>query len=187
MTLPNNLLPITAEAALHKLRAGEMLRGYHIRGTINLRELAADETYLAVPVLIEACRLDHLDAMLMQLECPVVLRRVHIGRADFYAAYFLQGLLLEGCEVESYLDFQSGGHNKPGFAVRLLHNTFHGFVNFFDCWYEAGVEVAGNDFRQGTNLLGQPENYPVTFDVPPLIQDNTGRLDHHDEGSARPD
>lgn len=186
MATANDLPLITAEAALHKLRSGEMLRGYHIPGTIQLRELAAGETYVAVPVCIEECRLDHLDAMLLQLEGPVVLRRVHIGRADFYAAYFLQGLLLEECEVEGYLDFQAGGHNKPGFAVRLLGNTFHGFVNFFDCWYEAEMEVTGNDFRQGSNLLGRPHGIPVTFDVPPMLLDNLGRLDHPDEGPAQP-
>lgn len=186
--LPADDLPIlTAEAALHKLRAGETLRGVQVPGTVDLRELLADDTYVAVPLQLEHCRLDHLSAVLLQFQRPVVLRHLHIGRLDFTFSYFLQGLTLESCTLDGYLDFQAGGHNQPGYPVRLLDNTFHGFVNFFDCWYQAAVQVEGNDFRQGTNLLGQPEKYPVTFAEPPQIQGNAGRLDHHDEGPKQPD
>ena len=82
---------------------------------------------------------------------------------------------------DNYLDFQTGGHNKPGFSVSLLRNTFKEFVNFFDCWYEAEVRIESNDFQGETNLLGTPHNIPVTFNVPPLIQHNIGNLYRSDE------
>jgi hypothetical protein len=183
----DDFLPIVPGAALHKLRAGETLHGYHIRGTIDLQELADEAMHFPVPLTLQHCRLDHLDAVMVQFRRPVVLRHVRIGRADFSFAYFLQGLLLEDCIVDSYLDFQAGGHNQPGFPLQLRRNSFHGFVNFFDCWYRGPVQVEDNRFAQGTNLLGQPENYPVTFDVPLLIAGNVGRLDHDDEGPKQPD
>lgn len=183
----DNLPAITAEAALQKLRAGEALRGVQVPGTVDLRELLADDTSVVVPLRLEHCRLDHLSAVLLQFQRPVVLRHLHIGRLDFTFSYFLQGLTVENCTIDGYLDFQAGGHNQPGFPVQLLDNTFHGFVNFFDCWYRGPVQVAGNDFRQGANLLGAPFNIPVTFDVPPQLTGNLGRLDHHDEDLLQPE
>ncbi|WP_400193434.1 hypothetical protein [Hymenobacter sp. B81] len=102
----------------------------------------------------------------------------------FSFAYFLQGLQLTYRVFESQLDFDCGGHGQPGFPVQLRRNVFHGFVNFFDCWFESAVQVEGNDFRQGTNLLGtiDPPACGVRFDVAPVVLDNKGNLHRTDEG-----
>ncbi|RAK66722.1 hypothetical protein [Hymenobacter edaphi] len=176
MPAASNLLSITAEAALQKLRAGEALRGYRIAGPLDLAALTMEHCWVE----------DMRGSGGYSFQQPVVLRQTHFARAAFVFAYFLQGLTMQGCTFDGYLDFQAGGHNKPGYPVRLLGNTFHGFVNFFDCWYEADVQLEGNNFRQGTNLLGAPHGIPVTFDVPPQISGNLGRLDHDDEGPAQP-
>jgi len=55
-------------------------------------------------------------------------------------------------------------------------------VNFFDCWYENEVTISNNKFHKGTNLLGKPNNIPVTFDKEAIIKDNMGQLDLNHEG-----
>ncbi|RYU84421.1 hypothetical protein [Hymenobacter persicinus] len=83
--------------------------------------------------------------------------------------------------MESYLDFQAGGHNQPGCPVWLRGNVFQGFVNFFDCWYQAEVTIEDNAFCRDTNLLGAPMDIPVTFECSPLIRNNSGVLDRNTE------
>lgn len=178
MSSPELLPKLAAAAALEWLRAGRPVCGYHIVGKLEVYNYI----HIDYPVEIENCWVEELAGPAMSYRQPVQLLNSHFVRCEFVFAYFLHGLTIEGCTFESYLDFQAGGHNKPGYSIQLLNNTFHGFVNFFDCWYEANVQVEGNDFCQGTNLLGAPQGYPVEFDVPPIILNNTGALARHDEG-----
>ncbi|WP_156109238.1 hypothetical protein [Hymenobacter sp. APR13] len=177
---PDLLPKLPAAAALEWLQAGRPVRGYHIVGTLALCEYQ----YIDYPVEIANCWVDELSGPAMSYRQPVRLLNSRFGRCEFLFAYFLQGLTMADCTFDHYLDFHAGGHNKPGFQVLLQNNIFNGFVNFFDCWYEAEVQVEGNDFRQGSNLLGSPQGYPVEFDVSPIIQNNTGDLTRNDEGEA---
>jgi len=163
---PELLAELPAATALQMLRAGESLRNYHIVGRLELQKLATDDVYCPCPITLEHCQLNYMQGVMLQYQGPVILRHCHFNRADFAFAYFLQGLLIEDCVFEGYLDFQAGGHNKSGFPVRLLRNTFQGFVNFFDCWYEAEVQIEHNDFQGETNLLSFSVNY-MEFNVPP--------------------
>ncbi|KAA9338709.1 hypothetical protein F0P96_07765 [Hymenobacter busanensis] len=188
MTTPlPSLTPITADEALQKIQALEPLRGYHVQGALDLANLATDHyTYFSYPLVIEHCRIDEISGSGgFAFEQPVTLRQAHFAKASFIFAYFLKGLDIEGCTFDSYLDFQAGGHNKPGCPVRLVGNAFKGFVNFFDCQYEAEVQIENNDFQEGTNLLGAPFNIPVTFDVPLVQTNNRGKLDHNHEGPGQ--
>ncbi|KUG06430.1 hypothetical protein [Solirubrum puertoriconensis] len=179
------LTPIDAKEALHRIQSLQPLRNYHVLGKLDLATLIIDDYRFIYPVLIENCRVEHLSASGgVSFECAVTLLQTHFIQADFIFAYFLQGLHIEGCTFDTYLDFQAGGHNKPGFPVCLLANEFSGFVNFFDCCYEAEVVVEDNVFRQGTNLLGRPFNIPVTFDVPLRQARNIGDLSRNDEGEG---
>ncbi|TGE21868.1 hypothetical protein E5K00_16525 [Hymenobacter aquaticus] len=178
MSSPDMLPKISGYEARELLRVGKPLHGYYIVGLLLLEE--NDTGY---PVTIDHCWIDELTAISISFECPVRLLNSHFVRCQFTFVYFLQGLVIESCLFEQSLDFQAGGHNKPGFPVRLLGNTFNGFVNFFDCWYEADVQVEANTFQAGTNLLGAPATIPVTIDGIVLIQHNTGDLARNDEGS----
>ncbi|AHJ99239.1 hypothetical protein Hsw_3644 [Hymenobacter swuensis DY53] len=160
------------------LQAGKAVRGYRVVGSLNFHE---DDP--AHPVLLEQCWDENLKAVHLSFKSPVRLANCHFVRRDFSFAYFLQGLTIENCAFENYLNFQSGGHNQPGFLLHLLRNTFHGFVNFFDCWYRAAVQIEHNDFLGQTNLLSFSANY-MAFDVVPHIQHNTGELHRTDEGIA---
>jgi len=56
-------------------------------------------------------------------------------------------------------------------------------VNFFDCWFKSGVIVSNNDFKKGTNLLGnKDEVYRVQFDIEPVVENNTGSINLDGEG-----
>ena len=72
----------------------------------------------------------------------------------------------------------SGGHNMDGTEFRLEHCEFGAFADFYDEWFMGPVRIKGCAFRGGTNLLGMKgQPYQVTFDVEPIIESNTGRLD----------
>ena len=82
----------------------------------------------------------------------------------------MQGINVDHCIFDSYLDFEAGGHNKK--PVIITNTEFKDFVNFFDCWYQDEVIVCGNDFRKGTNLCGNKgKSYQTQFDMPPLIKE----------------
>ncbi len=85
-------------------------------------------------------------------------------------------MLIRNCTFDTYLDLQSGGHNKDGAENRIEHNRFKSFV---DDWFEGPVIIQHNTFEQDTNVLAK--NLMIRFDVAPIISDNTGRLDIEDE------
>ncbi|NVO83815.1 hypothetical protein [Hymenobacter terrestris] len=177
MTSADVLPKLSGREALSLLQTGKPVCGHHIVG----RLLLPVYDTCAWPVTIENCWLDEVEASGVSFKAPVHLLNSHINKCAFTQAHFLQGLQIENCVFDDYLDFSSGGHNQPGFLVCLQRNVFHRFVNFFDCWYRAEVRIEHNDFRGETNLLSSADNY-TTFDVEPLIQDNTGNLHRVDEG-----
>ncbi|WP_324675566.1 hypothetical protein [Hymenobacter sp. GOD-10R] len=181
ISLPEKLAPLSATVALDKILAGEVLRDYRVIGKLDLLAGSSESTYFGHPILLENCWIEELHGSTLSFERPLELLNSYVHKCDLAFAYFLQGLVIEDCVFADYLDFQAGGHNKMGYPVRLLRNTFEGFVNFFDCWYEASVHIEGNKFSGGTNLLGAPKHYQVTFDELPLIQNNIGDLHRNDE------
>ena len=128
------------------------------------------------------CVIEYFTAIITYFEEPVRFSNCHFRKCQFTFSYFLGGLTIDNCTFDKYLDFQAGGHNKPGYPVIITNNIFKDFVNFFDCWYEGEVTITNNAFQKGTNLLGRPNNIPVTFDVKPVIKDNVGQLDSDNEG-----
>ncbi|TGD81414.1 hypothetical protein [Hymenobacter wooponensis] len=178
LTSPQQLPKIPAAVALQWIQAKHPVQGYHIVGQLSL----LGYLYFDYPVEIENCWVDELVGSTMHYTHAVRLVNSHFTRCEFEFAYFTHGLSIEGCTFDSYLDFQAGGHNQPGCLVQLTDNIFKSFVNFFDCWYRSTVQIERNDFQKGTNLLGAPQGYLVQFDVPPLIQNNTGDLNRNDEG-----
>ncbi len=105
---------------------------------------------------------------------------------DFTFTYFVGGIEINKCTFENYLDFQAGGHNKDKNSFSILSNKFHGFVNFFDCYFESEVIIKDNEFIKGTNLFGlhKASGQKTHFDVAPLIENNNGALDIKDEGDV---
>ena len=169
---------ISNERALELLKEEQSLSDSYIGGHLSIVTM---ENWTK-EVFIENCVLKYFAAVSVQFDKPVKLINCHFKECELFSSYFFGGLTIENCTFDSYLDFQSGGHNKTGCPVNIIDNEFKDFVNFFDCWYENDVRICNNKFNKGTNLLGNPNNLGATFEKEPIIQDNTGRLDFDHEG-----
>lgn len=137
--------------------------------------------YFTKVLYISLC-IEYFSGSVTQFDKPVRLINCNFKKCQFIFTYFLGGLTIYNCTFDNYLEFQAGGHNKTGNPVIITNNSFKGFVNFFDCWYENEVTISNNEFHKGTNLLGRPHNIPVTFDIEPIITNNIGQLDVNNEG-----
>ena len=169
---------ISIERAADLLKDGRPLLDIYVEGELRIEtnEIWDNE------VAIENCVIEYFSGSVTQFNKPVKLINCHFKKCQFTFTYFLGGLTIDNCIFDSYLDFQAGGHNKPGNPVIITNNVFADFVNFFDCWYENEVTIENNNFQKGTNLLGKPHNIPVTFDTEPEIGENNGQLDLDNEG-----
>jgi len=170
---------ISSEQAFEMIAAGKTLKDMHVTGVFTCPNIDAFEYVFTA----EDCIFEYVYAQNCHFVKPITLKDCIVFKCEFDCAYFLGGLSLDNCVFENYLDFQSGGHNKNGHPFSMIHNTFKGFVNFFDCWYESAVIIKNNDFQKGSNLLGlHATGLKTQFDIEPLIENNKGRLDLSDEG-----
>ena len=175
-TQPQN--NISVERAIDFLNDEQPLINFYIGGEIKIETI---ETW-DKEVVIKNCIIEHFSGSATQFEKPVKLINSHFKKCEFISTYFLGGLTIENCTFDSYLDFQTGGHNKNKTAITIINNDFLDFVNFFDCWYKNEVTICNNNFHRGTNLLGSPHNIPVTFESDPTINNNIGQLNLNNEG-----
>lgn len=174
---PNPKHNITAARATDLLQNGAPILDSYVSGELKIE---TNETWDKA-VIFENCILENFSGAVTQFKQPVRLINCHFKKCQFVFTYFLGGLIIDKCLFDSYLDFQAGGHNKAGKPVIITSNYFAGFVNFFDCWYENEVIITENHFQKGTNLLGKPNNIPVSFDVKPTIHGNLGKLESDQE------
>ena len=171
---------ISAETAIGLILAGKPLNNYYIRDTLDLYK---HEGKIVSDVIIEDCEFEKLASYSVEYRHPVRLSRCLFHDNSFNYAYFLAGLTIDHCVFETYLDFESGGHNQYNKLFTITNSTFHEFVNFFDCWFQSGVIISNNDFRKGTNLLGNRDQpYSVQFDIVPVVENNVGEMDLDGEG-----
>lgn len=169
---------ISNERATDLLKNGEPLLDVYINGELIIE---TNENW-DKEVVFENCIVDFFSGSTVQFDKPVRLVNSHFKKCQFTFSYFLGGLTIDSCTFDDYLDFQAGGHNQTNFPVKIINNEFIGFVNFFDCWYENEVIISDNRFKNGTNLLGNPNGILVTFDKEPVIKGNTGKVDFDNEG-----
>jgi hypothetical protein len=160
------------------LKDGQPLTDCYIDGQIKIE---TSETW-DKEVIIENCIVEYFSGSATQFEKHVRFINSHFKKCQFSFTYFSSGLTIDNCTFDNYLDFQAGGHNKNGKEIKITNNNFLDFVNFFDCWYQDKVTISDNKFNKGTNLLGKPNNIPVSYDIEPTIMDNVGQLDFDHEG-----
>lgn len=169
---------ITAEEALSLITGGEPIYNRVISGTLSFEESEFD-----FPVVLENCEVESLKAGSVQFNKVVKFTKCHFKKCDFPFCYFSGGLEIISCLIDTYIDFQCGGHNKPTTTFRITDTVFQGFVNFFDCIYEGAVIITNNRFEKGTNLLGnQNQPYVASFDDVVTIEENEGELSIDGEG-----
>lgn len=161
---------LTTERATDLLQNGRPLTDIYVDGELKIETF---DTWNK-EVVIENCIIEYFSGSVTQFDKPVRLINCHFKKCQFIFTYFLGGLTIDNCTFDNYLEFQASGHNKTGNPVIITNNSFKGFVNFFDCWYENEVTISNNEFHKGTNLLGRPHKIPVTFDI--------GQLDVNNEG-----
>ncbi|MBD1364190.1 hypothetical protein IDJ77_10250 [Mucilaginibacter sp. ZT4R22] len=171
---------ITAERAMDLIDSGLPLIDVYVSGELKLP--GSDDWDKTV--VFENCIIERFEAIMVQFSRPVKFINTHFKDCQFIFSYFLQGLNIQNCSFDKALDFSSGGHNKPGYPISVMNNHFTDFVNFFDCQYEAEVEVIGNDFVKGTNI--GCKNQLLSFVVAPQIMNNTGKIDLEETEWVRP-
>ena len=123
--------------------------------------------------------IENLTFLMVYFNKPVTFRNCHFKDASFNFSYFQKGLTIEDCVFDKYLDFEAGGHNEIGNPIIIKNNEFREFVNFCDCWYTGEVEIMNNKFLKGTNIASKDQY--LTFDIPPVFQENIGQLDIESE------
>lgn len=169
---------LTAKEALNLITRGEVISNCIIRGS-----LLFGESEFNFPVVFENCEVENLKSGSVQYNRVVKFNKCHFKKCELSFCYFPEGLEIISCLMDSYIDFQCGGHNKPTAIVRITDTVFKEFVNFFDCIYEGPVIITNNKFEKGTNLLGnQNKPYAVSFHSVLTIENNEGELSIDGEG-----
>lgn len=166
-----------ASHALDLLQSGQPLQGVHV-DTLDLGSFwGHGQDEVRVPIIVRDSRIDALDSSCLAFHQRFIFERCHLGNVVCFATYFLAGAQFIECTFDGPVTFECGGHNEPPASFILNDCTFADFVNFFDCWYPGPVDIRRCHFVAGTNLLGNVNQPFVTsFDLPPLIEDNTGTL-----------
>ena len=151
-------------------------------GQIDLTNYLDDSNKFSI--IIDNSVIDELIASGVNFSKQVILRSSAFKRSEFLFTYFLGGLLIKDSTFDSYLDFQCGGHNQLQAPIEILNNEFNDFVNFFDCIYNGPVTIKNNEFKKGTNILGNKgKAFETQFDLEPEISDNRGPVDIDGEGN----
>ena len=163
------------ERAIALLQKEQAIKDVLLEGIIT----PASAEHFRYAIHFENCTIQNFDGNLTQFTKPVRFIGCHFQHCTFAFAYFLQGLTIERCTFEQPLDLQAGGHNQPGYPVIIRDNSFAGFVNFFDCWYQGEVVVCGNTFAQGTNIASKRQL--ITFDTQPVVENNQGSVNLESE------
>jgi hypothetical protein len=171
---------ISAEEATVLIGNNQPLINCHIQGTLDLHKSSHGH---ANGLVLDNCYVEELVYPCVRFTKSVKLTKTHIRKSTSHGVYFLDGLLMENCICDAYLDFEAGGHNAPGTSFVLNNSTFHGFVSFLDAWFQGDVTVTNNLFKNGTNLLGN-RGTPLEagFDFEPTIKNNSGRIDDNGDG-----
>lgn len=161
---------ISAYEAKKSIDNGIPLRDLFITGILNI-EGGSDWDK---EIIIENCIIENIVCISIEFNKQVTIKNTYVKAASFDFCYFIGGLVIDNCVFDKYLDFNAGGHNLKGNFIIINCNHFHGFVNFFDCWFNGEISVSNNVFKNGTNILST--TLWVTFDVPIVVHKNVGDL-----------
>jgi hypothetical protein len=178
--MSNQKTIISSENAIELILRGQEIANFHITGTTDFCKI---EKELNRELVIQDCFIENLVSISAEYRHSLRLVRSHLNKCSFNYTYFIGGLTIRDCTFDSYLDFEAGGHNQNNCKFQIAQSSFDGFVNFFDCRFQSHVEIVGNEFKRGTNLLGNMDKpFRVQFDSPALIENNRGQIDLDGEG-----
>ena len=138
---------------------------------LNQDDLKNQNTYYLVNGIINTIDLIGV----FELNVHLIIENCIINNFKINSCWFVKGLILKNSIINSYVDYQMGGHNnKP---IILDGNVFIEFFNFFDCQFENTIELKNNVFVKGTNLLGNKgEGFENSFVEGWYAEDNIGNI-----------
>ena len=124
-------------------------------------------------IFIENCIIKKLECFSLTFRGSLTVRNCLIEEFRLITAFFDGGFSLKGNVVLSDADFQAIHNYKK---MEVEGNVFHGFFKFFDCIFEAPLEVRDNVFLKGSDLLvkGDVDN---SFYEGVIAENNIGTLD----------
>lgn len=127
-------------------------------------------------VIIKKCIINIIDLEgIFDFNQKLIIEDCIINDFQIHSCWFINGLILKNNIVNNYIDYQMGGHNLK--KIELTGNIFKSFFNFFDCQFKEKIEVIGNVFLEGSNLLGNKgESFENIFENGFLIENNVGKL-----------
>ena len=111
---------VSAEQALETLKSGLPLKNAYVKEKLEV--YGKNAVYWNSEIVIENCILENFYFPCLRSTKPVSFLNSHFKNVTSYAPYFLKGLLIQNCTFDTYLDLQSGGHNKEGTEIRIEHN-----------------------------------------------------------------
>jgi len=125
----------------------------------------------------EACDIQDIDLSGLEFNHSVVFSNCSIKNANFFSSYFLSGIDIIKTAFKNNINFSAGFNNTQG-EVNVKHNVFNDFVDFSDAYFVSSVNILGNNFKGGSNLLGNDKTpVAVTFPGDVTIEDNIGKID----------
>ncbi len=120
--------------------------------------------------------IDKLDLPATIFHAEIIIQDCIIKKITLPYCWFEAGLRFTNNTILQETNFEAGGHNQKAFIMK--GNTFHGFLNFFDCQFGKMVYFSNNILLEGCNLLGNKgEGYETIFDNGIIQKGNIGRLD----------
>ncbi|TJZ49900.1 hypothetical protein FAZ15_22015 [Sphingobacterium olei] len=114
-----------------------------------------DEKYLSQSEVLKLsnCIIKCIDLIgCFELNTEMIIDNCIIEELNIHSCWFVKGLKMRRCIVNSYIDYQMGGHNDA--PLVFDQNIFIDFFNFFDCEFNAPIVFTNNIVMKGANLLG---------------------------------
>lgn len=161
---------ITAAQAMDLINQGLPIVDAYVQGAIKITDGDFNKEITFINCIIES-----FESVGIEFQKHIKFTNTHFKDCKFSFSYFLDGLTIENCVFDNYLDFFAGGHNQPSHTILLTKNSFSDYVNFFDCWFMSEVVIVENKFIKGTNI--ESKESLITFDTPPIISNNIGQMD----------
>ncbi|MDR0810996.1 MAG: hypothetical protein LBN23_01785, partial [Paludibacter sp.] len=124
---------IKAELVINLLKNGQPIINFDIYGEIKF----SSDNYWENKVIFDNCTIEEFTSFITFHKKVKFINCHFKKKCLFISTYFIDGLFIDKCLFDNYIDFQAGGHNQNGSSIIISNNTFKGFVNFFDCWYES--------------------------------------------------
>jgi hypothetical protein len=103
------LYTITPDDATDLILQGEAVRGRHITGNFEIYKIKKEWDG---ELLMENCIVDYMVATSMEFMAIVRLINCRFQKCSFIYTYFPEGLTIDRCIFETYLDFGIGGTTK---------------------------------------------------------------------------